>query len=612
MGINIELPKLTELKPRITVMGIGGAGCNAINNMIATGLEGVEFVVANTDSQSLAMSSAEHHIQLGANLTEGLGAGAQPEIGEGAAEEAIDEIRTQLDGSNMLFIAAGMGGGTGTGAVPVVARIAREMKILTVAIVTKPFHFEGSRRMRVAEAGVGELQAFVDTMIVIPNQNLFRIANDKTTFSEAFVLADQVLFSGIACIVDLIVKEGLINLDFADVKTVMQGMGAAMMGTGEASGERRAVLAAELAIANPLLDDVSLQGAKGLLVSIVGSHNMTLFDVDAAVSRVKDEADQDANIIVGATFDDTLDERLRVSIVASGMAVAPSQRVLQSRLIHTTTGQTPAMVPNEISSDLGAFVSGEQGGLPHHELTLDGTPFSEAGSRSSDVARGGEQTGYNPSEADLRYNDADQGDPYLGLDTPDDFARTLSEVVGQVGSEGGERSSGSPGLPPIPAWESPDGVVIEEGYQQPSLRAAPPPLPPSRAQEMGDPRDSATFVASPPLEHQAGNRGNTPRIPEMAEFPEVAQREYRAKHSNQGRGQPSGSDELNGAVGLLKRLSMFGRRDSASAKPENLSEEQRGSDEAVRRHHADDEFKRSSTHEGAGWNEARSNRRKNT
>ena len=325
MTIKLQLPKVTDLRPRLTVIGVGGAGCNAINNMIAAGLTGVDFVVANTDAQALAASSAERRVQLGVNLTEGLGAGSKPEIGEAAAEEAIDEIRSQMMGSHMVFIAAGMGGGTGTGAASVIARAARELGILTIGVVTKPFQFEGTRRMRIAESGLAELRQQVDTLIVIPNQNLFRIANEKTTFAEAFVLADQVLYSGVACIVDLIMKDGLINLDFADVRTVMSGMGSAMMGTGEASGERRAILAAEEAIANPLLDEVSLKGAKGLLLSITGGHDLTLYEVDEAATRVREEVDPEANIIVGATFDDSLGDRVRVSIVASGMGRAGQQ-----------------------------------------------------------------------------------------------------------------------------------------------------------------------------------------------------------------------------------------------------------------------------------------------
>ncbi|HJU31693.1 MAG TPA: cell division protein FtsZ [Hyphomicrobiaceae bacterium] len=316
------------MKPRIAVIGVGGAGGNAINNMIAAGLSGPEFMVANTDQQALETSSAEKRIQLGSNLTEGLGAGSKPEIGEAAAEESVEEIRSAVRGCNMVFIAAGMGGGTGTGATSVIARVAREFGMLTVAVVTKPFQFEGSRRMRVAEAGIAELRKHVDTLLVIPNQNLFRIATDRTTFAEAFVLADQVLYSGIACIVDLIIKEGLINLDLADVKTVLSGMGTAMMGTGEAAGEQRAVVAAEEAIVNPLLDDTSLKGAKSLLLSITGGRGLTLWEVDEAANRVRQEVDPDANIIVGATFDDALGDKVRVSLVASGMgrAHASAQR----------------------------------------------------------------------------------------------------------------------------------------------------------------------------------------------------------------------------------------------------------------------------------------------
>ena len=310
------------MKPRIAVIGVGGAGGNAVNNMIAAGLSGVDFIVANTDAQALEASTATTRVQLGVSLTEGLGAGSKPEIGEAAAEEAIEEIRTSLAGSQMVFIAAGMGGGTGTGAASVIARVAKEFGILTIAVVTKPFQFEGSRRMRVADAGIAELRTHVDTLLVIPNQNLFRVANDRTTFAEAFVLADQVLYSGIACIVDLIIKEGLINLDLADVRTVLGGMGPAMMGTGEASGEQRAVVAAEEAIVNPLLDDVTLKGAKSLLLSITGGANLTLWEVDEAANRVRKEVDPEANIIVGATFDEGLGERVRVSIVASGMGRA--------------------------------------------------------------------------------------------------------------------------------------------------------------------------------------------------------------------------------------------------------------------------------------------------
>lgn len=319
MTINLQRPDITELKPRITVFGVGGGGGNAVNNMINAGLQGVDFVVANTDAQALTMSKADKVIQLGAAVTEGLGAGALPEVGCAAAEECIDEIIDQLANSHMAFITAGMGGGTGTGAAPVVARAAREKGILTVGVVTKPFHFEGARRMKTAEAGIEELQKCVDTLIVIPNQNLFRIANDKTTFADAFAMADQVLYSGVASITDLMVKEGMINLDFADVRSVMHEMGRAMMGTGEASGEGRAMAAAEAAIANPLLDETSMHGARGLLISITGGRDMTLFEVDEAANRIREEVDADANVIFGAIHDESLEGILRVSVVATGI-----------------------------------------------------------------------------------------------------------------------------------------------------------------------------------------------------------------------------------------------------------------------------------------------------
>jgi len=322
MTINLKAPELRELKPRIMVCGVGGGGCNAVNNMIASGLSGVDFLVANTDAQALASSPAERVIQMGLQVTEGLGAGAQPEVGRAAAEEAREEIREHLQGAHMCFVTAGMGGGTGTGAAPVIAQIAREMGILTVGVVTKPFHFEGQRRLRIAETGISELQKCVDTLIVIPNQNLFRIATEKTTFADAFAMADQVLYSGVASVTDLMVKEGLINLDFADVRSIMRGMGKAMMGTGEATGERRANLAAEAAIANPLLDEVSMKGARGLLISITGGHDLTLYEVDEAASRIRQEVDEDANIILGATFDSTLEGVIRVSVVATGIDLA--------------------------------------------------------------------------------------------------------------------------------------------------------------------------------------------------------------------------------------------------------------------------------------------------
>ena len=316
MAGNIDIH---EMKARIVVFGVGGAGGNAVNNMITAGLEGVEFIVANTDAQALTMSRAERVIQMGTQVTGGLGAGAQPEVGRAAAEETTEAIRYHLAGAHMVFVTAGMGGGTGTGAAPVIARTARELGILTIGVVTKPFQFEGQRRMRFAEAGIADLLKAVDTLLVIPNQNLFRVANDKTTFTDAFAMADQVLYSGVACISDLVVKEGLINLDFADVLSVMREKGRAMMGRGEASGDKRVLNAAVAAISNPLIEDPSIKRASGLIISITGGRDLTLFEVDEAASRIRDEADQDANIIVGATFDDSLKDIVRVSVVATGI-----------------------------------------------------------------------------------------------------------------------------------------------------------------------------------------------------------------------------------------------------------------------------------------------------
>jgi cell division protein FtsZ len=314
-----SIADIREMRARIIVLGVGGAGGNAVNNMIEAGLQGVEFIVANSDAQALTMSKAKRIIQMGTKVTGGLGCGAQPELGSAAAEEAMDTIRNHLSGAHMVFITAGMGGGTGTGAAPVIARVARELGILTIGVVTKPFRFEGQRRMRFAEAGIAELLKVVDTLLIIPNQNLFRVASEKTSFVDAFAMADQVLYSGVACISDLIVKEGLINLDFADVLSVMREKGKAMMGRGEASGEKRVLNAAVAAISNPLIEDPSIKRASGLIVSITGGNDLTLFEVDEAATRIREEVDQDANIIVGATFDESLEGIVRVSVVATGI-----------------------------------------------------------------------------------------------------------------------------------------------------------------------------------------------------------------------------------------------------------------------------------------------------
>ena len=480
MTIKLQLPKLADLKPRITVVGIGGAGCNAINNMISAGLVGVEFVVANTDAQALAASNAEHRIQLGINLTEGLGAGSKPEIGEAAAEESLDDIRAMVNGTHMLFIAAGMGGGTGTGAASVIARIAKDLGILTVAVVTKPFLFEGARRMRIAEAGVEELKKHVDTLIVIPNQNLFRVSNERTTFAEAFVLADQVLYSGIACIVDLIVKEGLINLDLADVRTVLSGMGSAMMGTGEASGERRAILAAEEAIANPLLDDISLRGAHGLLLSIIGGRDLTLYEVDEAASRVRQEVDPDANIIVGATFDETIGDRVRVSIVASGML---------------RPGELPRPIPKVTPGQAGA---------------LNGTRAAHG----------------NPNGAGGR---AHNGPPPLPSKQPQQPA--AAAIPQQPLANQPQTSRPLQPAAPADTWRGPGGVNIEErsGALFEQLSGRPRVQQPhggeSRAPESPAAGPAGKMAPANPADGQKSGR----RMPEVGEFPLVGQRDYHAK-----------------------------------------------------------------------------------
>ncbi len=336
MSLTLNVPQMSELKPKITVFGVGGAGGNAVNNMIEAQLEGVEFVVANTDSQALAASRADRRIQLGRALTQGLGAGSRPDIGAAAADEAVDQILDYLQGSHMVFITAGMGGGTGTGAAPVIARLAREQGILTVGVVTKPFKFEGTHRMNLADRGVSDLQQYVDTLIIIPNQNLFRIANEKTTFAQAFAMADNVLHSGVRGVTDLMVMPGLINLDFADVRTVMSEMGKAIMGTGEAAGEKRAHEAAEAAISNPLLDEVSMKGARGVLINITGGSDLTLFEVDEAAGRIREEVDPNANIIVGSAFDPTMDGRMRVSVVATGIDLE-SQYVSKPEIVTTAT-----------------------------------------------------------------------------------------------------------------------------------------------------------------------------------------------------------------------------------------------------------------------------------
>ncbi|HSF93133.1 MAG TPA: cell division protein FtsZ [Paracoccaceae bacterium] len=344
MALNLSVPETQDLRPKITVFGVGGAGGNAVNNMIVKQLEGADFVVANTDAQALNQNEAKIKLQLGTNVTQGLGAGARPEVGTAAAEESLEQIIDHLSGAHMCFITAGMGGGTGTGAAPIIAQAAREMGILTVGVVTKPFQFEGAKRMRQAEEGVEALQKVVDTLIIIPNQNLFRLANEKTTFTEAFALADDVLYQGVKGVTDLMVRPGIINLDFADVRSVMDEMGKAMMGTGEASGENRAVQAAEAAIANPLLDEISLKGARGVLINITGGDDLTLFELDEAANRIREEVDPDANIIVGSTLDSSMQGKMRVSVVATGIDLVEARRDIPTRRPLSTPMVAPRVV----------------------------------------------------------------------------------------------------------------------------------------------------------------------------------------------------------------------------------------------------------------------------
>ncbi|MEE8279103.1 MAG: cell division protein FtsZ [Alphaproteobacteria bacterium] len=397
MTINLKLPrKAPDLKPRIAVVGVGGAGGNAVNNMVKCQLEGVEFVACNTDAQALSVSVAERKIQLGRNITQGLGAGSRPDVGRAAAEEAIDEIIEHLQGSSMVFITAGMGGGTGTGAAPVIARAAREQGILTVGVVTKPFQFEGLNRMRVAEAGLEELQLYVDTLIIIPNQNLFRVANEQTTFAEAFKMADHVLYSGVRGVTDLMVMPGLINLDFADIRQVMSEMGRAMMGTGEAEGDKRALDAAEEAISNPLLEDISMQGARGALINITGGLDMTLFEVDEAANRIRDEVDADANMIFGSTFDEGLEGRMRISLIATGIDAETQAASRAAVLSLVSNSARPEALPEE--ADRAAPEAVSPAAEPSLEIP-EILPANEAASDPGDAQARGAAVATSTQEA---------------------------------------------------------------------------------------------------------------------------------------------------------------------------------------------------------------------
>ena len=450
MTLNLTMPGQEELKPRITVFGVGGAGGNAVNNMIEKELEGVEFVVANTDAQALQQSRSKDRIQMGVKVTEGLGAGARASVGAAAAEESIEQIVDHLAGAHMCFITAGMGGGTGTGAAPIIAQAARELGVLTVGVVTKPFQFEGAKRMRQAEEGVEALQKMVDTLIIIPNQNLFRLANEKTTFTEAFSMADDVLYQGVKGVTDLMVRPGLINLDFADVRAVMDEMGKAMMGTGEAEGEDRAVQAAEKAIANPLLDEISLRGAKGVLINITGGYDLTLFELDEAANRIREEVDPDANIIVGSTLDTDMEGAMRVSVVATGIdAMDVNTEMPIPRRSMASTLQTPLDVEQKMEAQAPDAVAAA--------AAIENSPAPDAG--RSEVATS-EPTLFGEMESE-----------------EDDAPKAPSENVFQADQAGGD-------VPP-PAYQPRDN---DAATSAPETRDAP-------ARNYGDEQDVATFVA---------------------------------------------------------------------------------------------------------------------
>jgi cell division protein FtsZ len=518
MALNITPPDISELKPRITVFGVGGAGGNAVNNMITAGLQGVDFVVANTDAQALTMSKAERIVQMGTQVTQGLGAGSQPDVGAAAAQEVIDEIRDHLAGANMVFVTAGMGGGTGTGAAPVIAKTARDMGILTVGVVTKPFHFEGQRRMRTAESGIAELHKVVDTLLIIPNQNLFRVANEKTTFADAFAMADQVLYSGVACITDLMVKEGLINLDFADVRAVMREMGKAMMGTGEASGEKRALTAAEAAIANPLIDDSSMKGARGLLISITGGKDLTLFEVDEAATRIREEVDQDANIIVGATFDETLDGVIRVSVVATGIEQALISRNAGAPAASATGAVVSTATPDTRLADLTARLRAD------NQRLAERAQKPEA-SNPAPVAAPSQRVSNNVERA------------------------ALAAIAAAVAPE-----TPQPSAPLQPA--SYGDVTVRPIAQKPSLF---PDHDVTRV-EMHEPATPETFIP------QAAERAplRAPRMPKFEDLPMPAQNEIR-----QARGDIEEEHPQKTRMSLLQRLANvgLGRRDEETEPP---------------------------------------------
>jgi cell division protein FtsZ len=555
MTINLNIPDIRELKPRITVFGVGGAGGNAVNNMITAGLQGVDFVVANTDAQALTMSKAERVIQMGVAVTEGLGAGSQPDVGRAAAEEVLDEIRDHLSGAHMVFVTAGMGGGTGTGAAPVIAKTARDLGILTVGVVTKPFHFEGQRRMRIADGGIAELQKCVDTLLIIPNQNLFRVANEKTTFADAFALADQVLYSGVACITDLMVKEGLINLDFADVRAVMREMGKAMMGTGEAQGDKRAMTAAEAAISNPLIDDASMKGARGLLISITGGRDLTLYEVDEAATRIREEVDQDANIIVGATFDESLDGMIRVSVVATGIDQATAQlhRPAATHAAHTshaahaahTAHATPTAAPATAASSDSRLADLAQRIRADNQRIAERIERAEAASRTGTAA---------PVAAP----------PTAPATAPAQMAAPSNLPMGGITAPAMAPSGGPVTL--NASIESAAKAAIAAAVEDITIRPiAPKPSlfidPAQRAPEPPAVEEPRTFI--PPQAERGPAR--PPRMPRIDELPVPAQNEIRARRGEMTDDHHPEKQRMS----LLQRLASvgLGRREQDEPAP---------------------------------------------
>jgi len=504
MTLNLSMPGEEDLKPKITVFGVGGAGGNAVNNMIAKQLEGVDFVVANTDAQALQQNAAQNRVQLGVKVTEGLGAGARPSVGSAAAEESIEQIVDHLAGAHMCFITAGMGGGTGTGAAPIIAQAARELGVLTVGVVTKPFQFEGAKRMRQAEEGVESLQKVVDTLIIIPNQNLFRLANEKTTFTEAFSLADDVLYQGVKGVTDLMVRPGLINLDFADVRAVMDEMGKAMMGTGEAEGEDRAIQAAEKAIANPLLDEISLKGAKGVLINITGAHDLTLFELDEAANRIREEVDPDANIIVGSTLDTDMEGKMRVSVVATGIDA--------SDMVHDVP------VPRRpMSAPLTKTVSVEESRRAPLELT-EPVETAPAATPAAQPAAAEAPAGQEPS----LFSEFDR-----------EQANT-AQASGELFEDVSESADANDGLPP-PAYQ-PQPQSAQPAPQAQAQQPAPQPQPQPQQRPAAAPEEA--FVA--PRAPAPG----TPSQDAIVRLREAAQRHQGAQKAPQQHGaQPAAAPQ---------------------------------------------------------------------